>query len=462
MPKHKYLTKTQIAAQKARVAAEDDALFERDMARRNIRPGVMRHPGYPGNRGYKQFPDEPNRLLGDLPLFTGSRYQADIAHSQRDLQNPILERLSAADVARFNDIDESVNRIPNRARPRTTGDILDPYVSGTRYDTAGIARVRAAEEAERKQASRGKRPSEASASSSAPELSKRESKMSAKKLASLKASQASEPDQLSGAVRGIMGILNETSLSKEQKLKIAEEELTRVVQEQLGSSGANKEQQLRAIQELMRQMEEEGETEGTGIGGSVGSTAYNMFNKMNRQMVKNVMVPGMDFVAGLIPAVMGQPELAPLAVGAAHAIGTAAQQPLLEILRSDKRQGKLDEKEIQRREQEEEDALMKKYKISGKGIMNQPRSRSVGSDMLSPMAAATMGHSQAMNMKLKLEKDMAMGRRKQVGLVGVSGNLLGPGASPALQSQPQQNFQFRHTIASPTYHPHVYGNGLYA
>jgi hypothetical protein len=82
--------------------------------------------------------------------------------------------------------------------------------------------------------------------------------------------------------------------------------------------------------------------------------------------------------------------------------------------------------------------------------------------MLSPMAAATMGHSQAMNMKLKLEKDMAMGRRKQIGLVGVSGNLLGPGHIPALQSQPQQNFQFRHTISSPTYHPHVYGNGLYA
>lgn len=197
-------------------------------------------------------------------------------------------------------------------------------------------------------------------------------------------------------------------------------------------------------------------------GGSVGETAYNMFNKMNRQMVKNVMVPGMDFVAGLIPAVMGQPELTPLAVGAAHAIGTAAQQPLLELLRSDKRQGKLDQQATQQREQEEEDALIKKYKISGKGIMNQPRSRSVGSDMLSPMAAATMGHSQAMNMKLKLEKDMAMGRRKQVGLVGVSGNLLGPGASPALQSQPQQNFQFRHTISSPVYHPHVYGNGLYA
>ena len=197
-----------------------------------------------------------------------------------------------------------------------------------------------------------------------------------------------------------------------------------------------------------------------------GRGMWDMFKKVNRKMVKHVMVPGMDFTAGLIPALMGQPELTPFAVAGAHALGTAAQKPLLGALRSDKRQRNLDQREAQRREQEEEEEeynkLMNKYKISGKGIMNQPRSRSVGSDMLSPMAAATMGHSQAMNMKLKLEKDMAMGRRKQIGLVGVSGNLLGPGASPALQSQPQQNFQFRHTISSPTYHPHVYGNGLYA
>jgi hypothetical protein len=155
---------------------------------------------------------------------------------------------------------------------------------------------------------------------------------------------------------------------------------------------------------------------------------------------------------------MGQPELTPFAIAGAHALGTAAQKPLLGALRSDKRQHKLD---TQRQEDEEYNKLVNKYKITGKGIMNQPRSRSVGSDMLSPMAAATMGHSRAMNMKLKLEKDMAEGRRKQMGLVGVSGNLLG-GAIPALQSQPQQNFQFRHTLVAPAYHPVVYGNnGLY-
>jgi hypothetical protein len=196
--------------------------------------------------------------------------------------------------------------------------------------------------------------------------------------------------------------------------------------------------------------------------GMRGRGAYDMFKKFNRKMVKNVMVPGMDFVAGLIPAVMGQPELTPFAVAGAHALGTAAQKPLLGMLRSDKRQRNLDEQETSRKEQEEEDEIMSKYKISGKGIMNQPRSRSVGSDMLSPMAAATMGHSQSMNMKNKLEQNMAMGRQKQMGLIGVSGNLLGPGHIPALQSQPQQNFQFRHTITGAAYHPHVYGNGLYA
>ena len=95
--------------------------------------------------------------------------------------------------------------------------------------------------------------------------------------------------------------------------------------------------------------------------------------------------------------------------------------------------------------------------------MNQPRSRSVGTDMLSPLAKATMGHSNAMNLKLKLEKEMAMGRRRQIGLIGVSGNLIGNNHTiPALESQPQQNYQFRHTLCAPAYHPHVYGNGLYA
>lgn len=110
---------------------------------------------------------------------------------------------------------------------------------------------------------------------------------------------------------------------------------------------------------------------------------------------------------------------------------------------------------------EHDEGLLKKYGISGRGL-NQPRSRGVGMDMFSPMAAATMGHSQVMNMKNKLEQNMAMGRRQQMGLLGVSGNLLGPGHSPALMSQPQQNFQFRHTISGAAYHPHVYGNGLYA
>ena len=180
----------------------------------------------------------------------------------------------------------------------------------------------------------------------------------------------------------------------------------------------------------------------------------------HRKFLKHAAVPLFDSLAVALPAVVGQPELIPAALAASHAGVSGVSEIALPLLgKNKKREDKLRE---QRQEEEAYNQLVNKYKISGKGIMNQPRSRSVGSDMLSPMAAATMGHSQAMNMKLKLEKDMAMGRRKQMGLIGVSGNLLGPGHIPALMSQPQQNFQFRHTISGAAYHPHVYGNGLYA
>jgi hypothetical protein len=191
-----------------------------------------------------------------------------------------------------------------------------------------------------------------------------------------------------------------------------------------------------------------------------GRGVYDFTKMAHRKFLKHAAVPLFDTLATVLPLAFGQPELVPVALAAAHGGVSATKEAFLPYLgKNKKREAKL---QTQQQEQEEEDALMNKYKISGKGIMNQPRSRSVGSDMLSPMAAATMGHSQAMNMKLKLEKDMAMGRRKQMGLVGVSGNLLGPGHIPALQSQPQQNFQFRHTITGAAYHPHVYGNGLYA
>jgi len=187
-----------------------------------------------------------------------------------------------------------------------------------------------------------------------------------------------------------------------------------------------------------------------------GGSLFNFTKTASRKFLKHAAVPLYDSLAVALPLAVGHPELIPAALTASHAGVSATRDVFLPMM------GKNQKREDKLREQEEEDALMSKYKISGKGIMNQPRSRSVGSDMLSPMAAATMGHSNAMNMKLKLEKDMAMGRQKQMGLVGVSGNLLGPGHIPALMSQPQQNFQFRHTISSPTYHPHVYGNGLYA
>lgn len=198
-----------------------------------------------------------------------------------------------------------------------------------------------------------------------------------------------------------------------------------------------------------------------------GGDLYNFTKMAHRKFLKHAAVPLFDSLAVALPLAVGHPELVPPALAAAHAGVTATKEAFIPLLgKNKKREAKLqsqqEQEETSRREQEEEDEIMSKYKISGKGIMNQPRSRSVGSDMLSPMAAATMGHSQSMNMKLKLEKDMAMGRRKQMGLIGVSGNLLGPGHIPALQSQPQQNFQFRHTISGAAYHPHVYGNnGLY-
>ena len=253
-------------------------------------------------------------------------------------------------------------------------------------------------------------------------------------------------------LQGIRDALS--GLSRQQQLEIIEDLLaiegTRNI---FSQSSLSRQQQLEMIRQLMdeneNETESEPENEGTGI--------VNFTKMAHRKFLKHAAVPLFDSLAVAAPLAVGHPELVPAALAASHAGVSATKEAFIPML------GKNKKREDKLQEMRDEEALMNKYKISGKGIMNQPRSRSVGSDMLSPMAAATMGHSRAMNMKLKLEKDMAEGRRKQMGLVGVSGNLLGPGSIPALQSQPQQNFQFRHTISSPTYHPIVYGNnGLYS
>jgi len=93
------------------------------------------------------------------------------------------------------------------------------------------------------------------------------------------------------------------------------------------------------------------------------------------------------------------------------------------------------------------------------GGSKAPRSRNIGFDMLNPLADATLGHSVANSLKGKLESRMSAARQRSstAGLIGVSGNLLHQ--APPLQSQPDgSNFQFRHTLVSPAYHPSVFGN----
>ena len=97
---------------------------------------------------------------------------------------------------------------------------------------------------------------------------------------------------------------------------------------------------------------------------------------------------------------------------------------------------------------------MHRYYSSGSGL-HAPRSRGGGYDMFSPIAKATLGHAQANSMLGKMESHLAQARQHNQGLVGVSGNLINQ--IPPLQSQPQQNFQFRHTLITPTFHPTVFG-----
>jgi hypothetical protein len=55
----------------------------------------------------------------------------------------------------------------------------------------------------------------------------------------------------------------------------------------------------------------------------------------------------------------------------------------------------------------------------------------------------------------KMESHLAQARQHNQGLVGQKGTLINQ--IPPLQSQPQQNFQFRHTLITPAYHPTVFG-----
>ncbi len=93
-----------------------------------------------------------------------------------------------------------------------------------------------------------------------------------------------------------------------------------------------------------------------------------------------------------------------------------------------------------------------------------PRSRSLGFDVLSPLATATTQSAKAHQELQHLERVMAKARMTgngNFGLVGAGGNLLGM-HNPALQSQPfGSNYQFA-THLPPAYARLNKANGLYA
>jgi hypothetical protein len=206
----------------------------------------------------------------------------------------------------------------------------------------------------------------------------------------------------------------------------------------------------------------------------------------NRKFFKHYATPVFDAIATAIPLLAGQPELVPVALGATHA-GLEVMKPLAvsAMGKNTKRYAKL---EAQRKAQEVVDEPKPTYytspyqtaqprpstaptysygnnissntnmpyrKYSAGSGLHAPRSRGCGFDSISPISRATLGHAEANSMLGKMESHMAQARQHNQGLVGVSGNLINQIAP--LQSQPQQNFQFRHTLITPAYRPTVYG-----
>jgi len=218
-----------------------------------------------------------------------------------------------------------------------------------------------------------------------------------------------------------------------------------------------------------------------------------------RKFFKHYATPTFDALATALPLLVGQPELIPVALGATHA-GMEVMKPLAvgAMGKNTKRYAKLEE---QKKAQQVIDEPKPTYYTSpyqtaqprpasapapytpassytpsykpytsnnissnsnmpyrrynsGSGL-HAPRSRGCGFDSISPLAKATLGHAEANSMLGKLESHMAQARQHNQGLVGVSGNLINQIAP--LQSQPQQNFQFRHTLITPAYRPSVYG-----
>jgi hypothetical protein len=201
-----------------------------------------------------------------------------------------------------------------------------------------------------------------------------------------------------------------------------------------------------------------------------GGDLYNMFKTANRKVLKNFAVPMLDTAATIGPLLIGQPELIPFTLAGAHTMGSFGKEALLPAYgKNKKRIAKLEEeKKREERKKEIEDRFQQyrynnfssynnmpyRHYNSGGGL-NAPRSRLGGYDMTSSLAKASLGHAQANSMLGKLESHMAQARQHNQGLIGVSGTLINQ--IPPLQSQPQQNFQFRSTLITPAYRPTVFG-----
>ena len=224
-----------------------------------------------------------------------------------------------------------------------------------------------------------------------------------------------------------------------------------------------------------------------------GGDVWNMFKTANRKVIKHVAPALFGSLGTIAPLVIGQPELIPPALAVAGVANELSKASLPIYGKNKKRYEKLNR-------QEEEDRQFKKsvemaktiqaqqppkptyytspyqttspynnispnnnmpynrtytHSSTGRGL-HAPRSRGTGYDSISYMSKASLGHAQANSMLGKLESHMAQARQHNQGIVGVSGNLINQIAP--LQSQPQQNFQFRHTLITPAYRPTVFGN----
>jgi len=203
--------------------------------------------------------------------------------------------------------------------------------------------------------------------------------------------------------------------------------------------------------------------EGQGVFKKVKRTAINTAKKVGRQLVKHVAPEVAEKFGAVLgaaaPAVLGNPELSPMAAMAGQELGEYAGRKLaqhsLGALRTN-RQNK----------------------------RNEPRSRGTGMD---PLRAANLSVADANqqeanfeHMRARVRDDQSpfplVGAAHEKSSIGAGGSLLRAGQ--ALQSQPYSaNFQFRHTLP-PAFQNHakrggslggslgggmgLYASGLYA